>query len=71
MADEMQAVPPSVPVDAGSDDTIATTVADAIRQAMARAHEQYVDTLGHGSTIGDLMPLPGQPVGGDEPGSVV
>lgn len=44
--------------DAGGRDDVAGTVADAMAAAEARYHEYQSDTLGQGSTIGDLMTMP-------------
>jgi hypothetical protein len=49
--------------DPGGRDDVATSVAGAIANAMARQHELQRDTYGQGSLIGDLMPM-AQPVAG-------
>ena len=48
--------------DAGGRDTVAATVGGAVANAEARAHEHMTDTYGQGSTIGDVMTLPPNPL---------
>lgn len=57
--DDLPSAPPGVDRDAGSDNTIAATVAAAKAAGMAHVLEISQDTLGQGSVVGDLMPLPG------------
>lgn len=47
--------------DAGGSDMIGGSVAEAMAEAMANYGEKASDTLGAGSTIGDLVNLPGAP----------
>jgi hypothetical protein len=58
--DGLPSAPPGVDRDAGSDSTIAATVEAAKAAGMAHVLEISQDTLGQGSVIGDVMPLPGQ-----------
>lgn len=53
----IQTVPDGMPADPGNADKIAPTVAEAIAAGMQRLNELHGDTLGAGSTIGDVMPL--------------
>jgi hypothetical protein len=45
--------------DPGGRDTVAASVAEAVANTEARYHELAGDTYGAGSTIGDVMDLPG------------
>ena len=47
---------------AGTDDTIAATVAAAMTAGMARVQYIEQDTLAAGDSTGDVMPLPPVPV---------
>lgn len=57
-ANGVEAAAPGMPDDAGSRDPSATTVADAVANAMAYHLEIGSDALGLGSSIGDLVNLP-------------
>ena len=48
--------------DAGGRDDVADSVAGAVTAAEARFHEHQTDTYGLGSTIGDVMTLPPNPL---------
>lgn len=48
--------------DAGGRDDVAGSVADAVSNAEARYHEHMTDTYGLGSTIGDIVTLPPNPL---------
>lgn len=59
-SDELAGVP-GVSYDAGNDDKIAGSVAQAVADADARNAELQTDLYGQGSTIGDLMDSPPVP----------
>jgi hypothetical protein len=48
--------------DAGGRDDVAGSVAEAVANAEARFHEHMSDTYGQGSTIGDVMTFPPNPL---------
>ena len=48
--------------DAGGRDDVAGDVAGAMAAAQARYHEHQSDTYGLGSTVGDVMTLPPNPL---------
>lgn len=50
-------VPDGMPDDPGNGDKMAPTMQAAIAQGLQRLNELHGDTLGQGSTIGDLMPI--------------
>lgn len=53
--------------DAGGRDDVAGDVAGAVAHAEARWHEYLSDTVGQGSTIGDILNFPPSPL---DPGTV-
>jgi hypothetical protein len=57
--DGLMSAPPGVDTDAGSANTIAATIEAAKAAGMAHVLELSQDTLGQGSVIGDVLPLPG------------
>ena len=60
--DGLMSAPPGVDQDAGSDSTIAATVEAAKTAGMAHVMEIEQATHTAGESIGDVMPLPAQPV---------
>ena len=60
-SDGLMSAPPGVDADAWSASTIAATVEAAKAAGMAHVLEISQDTLGQGSVIGDVMPVPAPP----------
>jgi hypothetical protein len=47
--------------DAGGNDTVAASPAEAVAMGMAHCAEMEMDTHGQGTTLGDLMAMPPAP----------
>ncbi|SRR6266581_2988569 len=55
----IQTVPDGMPVGPGQSDRIAESVPMSIAEAMAKINAMQADAMGVGSTLGQVMPVPG------------
>ena len=60
--DGLMSAPPGTPHDAGSANTVSGTSDGAVAAALARDAQISTESLTAGDTLGDLMPLPPNPV---------